>query len=245
MKNPGGANGADGGENGGGKPRQRRATVRSGKRSLTTIADPVEGLAPLDELPASERVFLTDGDIRVPVRRISGRRRRAAGRRLRPGRAARRPICTQGCRSCGSPGSIGGSHAATRTAARCTTRAAARSPRRCGSVALREGVTPEFVRDEVARGRAIIPGEPQPSRVRADDHRPQLPGEDQRQHRQLGGVVVDRRGGRQAALVGALGRRHRDGPVDRATTSTRRASGSSATRRCRSARCRSTRRWRR
>jgi len=34
-------------------------------------------------------------------------------------------------------------------------------------------ITPEFVRDEVARGRAIIPAT-QPSRDRADDHRPQL-----------------------------------------------------------------------
>ena len=47
-------------------------------------------------------------------------------------------------------------------------------------------ITPEFVRDEVARGRAIIPGQHQPPGNRADDHRPQLPGEDQRQHRQLG-----------------------------------------------------------
>jgi hypothetical protein len=43
-----------------------------GHRTLPTIAkDPVEGLGPLPELPASERVFLTDGDLRVPVRRIS------------------------------------------------------------------------------------------------------------------------------------------------------------------------------
>jgi phosphomethylpyrimidine synthase len=45
-------------------------------------------------------------------------------------------------------------------------------------------VTPEFVRDEIARGRAIIPcniNHP----TRADDHRPQLPGQDQRQYRQL------------------------------------------------------------
>jgi phosphomethylpyrimidine synthase len=37
---------------------------------------------------------------------------------------------------------------------------------------------------EVARGRAIIP-RTSITRNRADDHRPQLPGEDQRQHRQL------------------------------------------------------------
>jgi phosphomethylpyrimidine synthase len=52
--------------------------------------------------------------------------------------------------------------------------------------ALREGVRPDFVRDEVARGPRHHPCEPQAPRVRADDHRAQLPGEDQRQHRQLG-----------------------------------------------------------
>jgi phosphomethylpyrimidine synthase len=57
-------------------------------------------------------------------------------------------------------------------------------------------ITPEFVRDEVARGRAIIPAT-STTRKRADDHRPQLPGEDQRQHRQLGGDLLDRRGGRE------------------------------------------------
>ena len=67
------------------------------------------------------------------------------------------------------------------------------------------------------RGRARPrhhPGEHQPSRARADDHRPQLPREDQREHRQLGGVLVDRGGGREAAVGDALGRRHGDGPLD-------------------------------
>ena len=45
-------------------------------------------------------------------------------------------------------------------------------------------ITPEFVRDEIARGRAIIPVQHQPSRNRADDHRPQLPDQGQRQYRQ-------------------------------------------------------------
>ena len=40
-------------------------------------------------------------------------------------------------------------------------------------VALREGLAPEFVRDEVARGRAIIPANVNHPGVRADDHRPQ------------------------------------------------------------------------
>ena len=82
-------------------------------------------------------------------------------------------------------------------------------------IALREGVAPEFVRDEVARGRAIIPVEHQPSRDRADDHRPEVPGEDQRQHRELRGHLLDRGGGREDDLGDALGRRHGHGPVDR------------------------------
>ena len=80
--------------------------------------------------------------------------------------------------------------------------------------ALREGMTPEFVRDEVARGRAIIP-----ANRKHPEAEPMIIGRNflvkiNAQHRQLGGVVVDRRGGRQAALVDALGRRHGDGPFD-------------------------------
>jgi thiamine biosynthesis protein ThiC len=73
---------------------------------------------------------------------------------------------------------------------------------------LPEVITPEFVRDEVARGRAIIPCQHQPPGTRADDHRPQLPGEDQRQHRQLGGHLFDRGRGREDGLGHPLGRRH-------------------------------------
>ena len=36
-------------------------------------------------------------------------------------------------------------------------------------------ITPEFVRDEVARGRAIIPVQRQSSRSGTDDHRPEFP----------------------------------------------------------------------
>ena len=59
------------------------------------------------------------------------------------------------------------------------------------------------------------PGQHQSSRARADDHRPQFPGEDQRQHRQLRGQLVDRRGSREAALGDPLGLRHGDGSLDR------------------------------
>ena len=42
-----------------------------------------------------------------------------------------------------------------------------------------------------------------------------VPDQDQRQHRQLGRDLVDRRGGREAHLGGEVGRRHGDGPLDR------------------------------
>ena len=59
------------------------------------------------------------------------------------------------------------------------------------------------------------PGQPQPPRERADDHRQGLRGQGQRQHRQLGGDVVDRRGGRQDGVGHPLGGRHHHGPVHR------------------------------
>jgi len=52
-------------------------------------------------------------------------------------------------------------------------------------VALARASEPEFVRGEIARGRAILPST-STTRKRADDHRSELPGEDQCQHRQLG-----------------------------------------------------------
>ena len=97
------------------------------------------------------------------------------------------------------------------------------------------------------RGRARPrdhPGEHQSSRTRADDHRPQLPREDQRQHRQLGGHLVDRGRGREDDAGRRAGAPTPSWIFRPARTSTRRASGSCATRRCRSARCRSIRRSR-
>jgi phosphomethylpyrimidine synthase len=57
--------------------------------------------------------------------------------------------------------------------------------------AIPDYVTPEFVRDEVARGRAIIPNNINHSELRADGDRPQLPGQDQRQYRQLAPSLSD------------------------------------------------------
>ena len=59
------------------------------------------------------------------------------------------------------------------------------------------------------------PGQHQPRRARADGDRPQFPGEDQRQHRQLGGLLLDGGRGREDGVGDPLGRRHGHGPVDR------------------------------
>ena len=58
-------------------------------------------------------------------------------------------------------------------------------------------------------------GQHQPPRTRADDHRPQFPGEDQRQYRQFRRHLLGRRGSRQDGLGDPLGRRHRHGSFDR------------------------------
>ena len=59
------------------------------------------------------------------------------------------------------------------------------------------------------------PVEHQPRRARADDHRPQLPHQDQRQYRQLGRHLLGRGGGREDGVGDPLGRRHGDGPLHR------------------------------
>ncbi len=56
----------------------------------------------------------------------------------------------------------------------------------------------------------------QPRRTRADDHRPQFPGEDQRQHRQLRRHLFGRGRSGENGVGDPLGRRHRDGPLHRA-----------------------------
>ena len=56
-------------------------------------------------------------------------------------------------------------------------------------------------------------GPPRP-RPRSDVHRPRQPHEGERQHGRLAGLERHRRGSREAALGGALERRHRDGSLD-------------------------------
>jgi phosphomethylpyrimidine synthase len=132
------------------------ANAGHGRRSLPTVEDPVEGLAALAELPASERVFLSDGDIRVPVRRIS----------VGGGEPPIDVYDPAGQRS------VDPHHGLPklrqpwidRRVARGDTNFSQMHYARLGEiteemrfVALREGVKVDFVRDEIARGRAIIP----------------------------------------------------------------------------------------
>ncbi len=89
------------------------------------------------------------------------------------------------------------------------------------------------------------PRQHQPPRGGADDHRAAFPGEDQRQHRQLRRLLLDRRGGGEDGLGHPVGRRHRHGPVHRRRHP--RHPRVDPPQRPGSARapCRSTRRWRR
>ncbi len=76
-------------------------------------------------------------------------------------------------------------------------------------------ITPEFVRDEVARGRAIIP-----NNINHPESEPMIIGRNflVKINANIGNSAVssfDRRGSREDGLVDPLGRRHRDGPVHR------------------------------
>ena len=127
----------------------------AGRRGLPTIDDPVEGLAPLPELPGSTRTFLTDGDIKVPVRRIEVAGEPpvdiydpAGPRDVDPHVGLpklRQPWIEK--RQARGDTNFSQMHYARR----------GEITEEMRYVALREGVTTDFVRDEVARGRAIIP----------------------------------------------------------------------------------------
>jgi phosphomethylpyrimidine synthase len=110
--------------------------------------------------------------------------------------------------------------------------------------AIPDHVTPEFVRDEVARGRAIIP-----NNVNHPESEPMAIGRNflVKINANIGNSAVASSVAEEVdKLVWSI-RWGADTVMDLSTggTSTPRGSGSSATPRCRSARCRSTRRWRR
>ena len=175
------------------------------------------------------------GDHRFPMANPCGSTTRAG---------PRASTSAPGCRNCASRGSRRGANSGARDAAALRARKGIVTPE-MEFVAIREGFDPEFVRSEVARGRAIIP-----ANINHPELEPMIIGRNfaVKINANIGNsavIVVDRRGSRKAALGDAVGRRHGHGSIDRAATSTRRANGSCAIRRCRSARCRSIRRSRR
>jgi phosphomethylpyrimidine synthase len=127
-------------------------------RKLSIAADPpATTLPPLDQdLPASRKRFLEDGDIRVPVREItvSGENPPVAvydttgpqGHDVRVGLPRLRQPWIERRLPAGD-GNFSQMHYARR----------GQITEEMRFVALRESVTPELVRDELAAGRAIIP----------------------------------------------------------------------------------------
>ncbi|MBI4512163.1 MAG: phosphomethylpyrimidine synthase ThiC [Deltaproteobacteria bacterium] len=124
--------------------------------NLKTIDDPVAGLEPVVDFPSSERMHLEVGDLKVPMRRIH----------LSSGEPPFHVYDTFG------PRAVDLHHGLPKLRKPWIDKRAKTSDRgvtqmhfaRRGEiteemrfVALRESVSPEFVRDEVARGRAIIP----------------------------------------------------------------------------------------
>ncbi|HTA20727.1 MAG TPA: phosphomethylpyrimidine synthase ThiC, partial [Polyangia bacterium] len=134
--------------------------AQNGKRLATITSDPVEGLTPLGELPASERVYLTDGDLRVPVRRVTvtdGPDGQTSTLDVYDTSGPRTIDLHQGLPKLRQPW-------IDRRVARGDVNFSQMHYARMGEiteemrfVALRENCAPEFVRDEIARGRAIIP----------------------------------------------------------------------------------------
>jgi phosphomethylpyrimidine synthase len=129
------------------------------KRTLPTVSgpDPVADLTPVEGLPASEKVYVEDGELRVPVRRIhlsggeppfdvydtSG----PSNQDLHQGLPKLRKAWIERRLREGDDGNRTQMHYARKGLITEEMR----------FIALREGLDATFVRDEVARGRAIIP----------------------------------------------------------------------------------------
>ena len=130
----------------------------STKRTLPTVTtDPVADLSPVEGFPSSEKIYLEDGDVRVPVRRVhldggeppfdvydtsgpQGQDLHLGLPKLRKEWIARR---------------LADGDSGNRTQMHYARRGIVTEEMRF--IALREGLDANFVRDEVARGRAIIP----------------------------------------------------------------------------------------
>ncbi len=133
----------------------------STKKSLRTIDDPIEGLEPLAPFAKSVRVYVEEGDVRVPFREVE----------LSGGNPSFRVYDTSGPHFEGR--SIAELHAGlpklrkawidrriARDGKNLTQMALARRgeiTEEMRFVAIREGVTPELVRSELAKGTAILP----------------------------------------------------------------------------------------
>jgi phosphomethylpyrimidine synthase len=148
----GNGSGGDGGKRSNGGGAKRKLTLAAD----SAVDDSVAALAPVDDFPASTRVFLEDGDLRVPVRRIA----------LGDGQPPLDVYDTFGPRALDLNHGLPKLRQAWTAAriARGDTNFSQMHYARNGEitpemrfVALRERCAPEFVRDEVARGRAIIP----------------------------------------------------------------------------------------
>ena len=132
---------------------------KRGGKSLPQVsaADPVADLPAIDGFPASERVYVEAGDLRVPVRRIH----------LAGGEPPFDVYDTAGPQGCdphhGLPklrapwiaARLADGDTGNRTQMHYARRGVITPEMRF--VAIRERVTPEFVRDELAAGRAILP----------------------------------------------------------------------------------------
>jgi phosphomethylpyrimidine synthase len=145
------------GNDGDGANAAKVAQNGNGKRLATITSDPVEGLTPLGELPASERAYLIDGDLRVPVRRVTVADGAEPPLDVYDTSGPRTVDLHQGLPKLRQPW-------IDRRIARGDVNFSQMHYARLGEiteemrfVALRENVAPEFVRDEIARGRAIIP----------------------------------------------------------------------------------------
>jgi len=131
-------------------------TATKGTRRLGVIEDPVANVASVPDFPASSRVYVESGELRVPFREIA----------LSDGEPPLRVYDTFGPRGCDIHQGLPKLRKpwVDRRIARGDTNHSQMHYARKGEIteemrfiAIREGVEPEFVRTEVAAGRAIIP----------------------------------------------------------------------------------------
>ena len=155
-------NGSNGNGHGNGHSANDNDNGNGGKRTLTMAgADPVAELGAVEGFPASEKVHVEDGELRVPVRRVHLSGGEApfdvydtsgpAGHDLHKGLPKLRAPWIARRLANGDTGNRSQMHYARR----------GEITEEMRFIAIREGLDPvtgpEFVRSEVARGRAIIP----------------------------------------------------------------------------------------